>query len=171
MISVNDLNPGSYCGLYCGACEIVAAHKKALATGVPAKWEDLPAPLRDNISPAPLECSGCKTNSLYEGCRRCGIRACAAEKKVEACILCSEYPCGLVNERLQMVERIKNVLPHCAVMFKNLDSLKEQGQAFWLEEQRKKWSCPDCGTPFTWYQEKCDKCGRELASIKDHNKY
>ncbi len=168
---MTDFDHGSYCGLYCGACEIVAAHKKALATGVPAKWEDLPAPMRDNIPPAPLKCRGCKTDSLYEGCWKCGIRACAAGKKIEACILCSEYPCQLVKERLKMVERIREVLPHCAVMFKNLDSLKEKGLEFWLEEQKNNWSCPDCGTSFTWYQEKCEKCGRELASIKDQCNY
>jgi hypothetical protein len=133
-----------------------------LATGIPARWEDLPAP---------LECRGCKSDSLYEGCRRCGIRACAAGKKVEACILCPEYPCQLVKERLLMVERTRKFLPHCAVMFKNLDSLKAQGLEFWLEEQKNKWSCPGCGTPFTWYQEKCQKCGRELASVKDHLKF
>jgi len=70
-----------------------------------------------------------------------------------------------------MVERIKEVLPHCAVMFKNLDSLKVKGLVFWLEEQKNKWSCPDCGEPFTWYQEKCEKCGRELVTIKDHSNY
>lgn len=149
----------------------MAAHKKALATGIPAKWEDLPAPMRDNLNSAPLECSGCKTEILFEGCRRCGIRACAAGKKVEACILCSEYPCQLVNERLQIVERIKGVLPHCAVMFKNLDSLKEKGLEFWLEEQKDKWNCPDCGTAFTWYQERCEKCGRELMALKNHSNY
>ena len=166
-----DFNPGSYCGLYCGACDIVAAYKRELETGVPARWEDLPAPMRDNIPPASLICRGCKTESLYEGCRGCGIRACAAEKEVEACNFCSEYPCQLVKERIQAVERMKGVLPHCAVMFENLDSLKENGLAHWLEEQSKKWSCPDCGAPFTWYQEKCEKCGRELVSIKDYHNY
>jgi predicted RNA-binding Zn-ribbon protein involved in translation (DUF1610 family) len=131
----------------------------------------LAGPLRDNLNPAPLECWGCKTDLLFEGCRRCGIRACAAEKKVEACILCSEYPCQLVQERILMMERIKEVLPHCAVMFKNLDSLKEQGLGFWLEEQKNKWSCPDCGALFTWYQKECRQCGRELISVKDHSNY
>ncbi len=69
------------------------------------------------------------------------------------------------------MERVKQALPHCKVMFKNLDSLKEKGLEFWLEEQRKKRSCPDCGTPFTWYQETCGQCRRELISIKDHHNY
>jgi hypothetical protein len=168
---MTEFDPGSYCGLYCGACEIVAAYKKELETGIKAKWEDLPAQLRNNINPAPLICRGCRTDSLYEGCRRCGIRACASDKKIEACIMCSEYPCHLVKERIQTVERFKDALPHCKVMFKNLDTLKEKGLNYWLEEQRKKWSCPGCGAPFTWYQEKCTKCGRELTSIKDHNNY
>jgi len=36
------------------------------------------------------------------------------------------------------------------------------GVKTWLEAQGKRWSCPECGTRFHWYSEKCDKCGAKL---------
>ena len=42
----------SYCGLYCGACEIIKAYQKELAIGAKARWEDLPEQFRKYIKEA-----------------------------------------------------------------------------------------------------------------------
>ena len=47
-------------------------------------------------------------------------------------------------------------------------SRKLDGIDHWLDVQKKHWSCPDCGTSFSWYTTACSKCGRSLAS-KAHN--
>jgi hypothetical protein len=168
---MKEFRHGSYCGLYCGACEIMKACRKELATGVKARWEDLPEQFRKNIGKADLVCQGCTTDTVFQGCRGCSIRACARGNKVESCVLCREYPCQLVKDRQDHMTKTRTTLPHTRVMFRNLDVIREKGMAAWLKEREREWSCPQCGTSFSWYQELCEKCGKELGPLKEHNKY
>lgn len=161
----------TYCGLYCGACEIMKACQKELSASVKARWEDLPEQFSKNIGEAELVCRGCKTDTVFEGCRKCSIRACAKAKNVESCTLCADYPCPLVLQRNEYLKKITRKLPHTKVMFKNLDIIRTKGTDEWLRERERDWTCPQCGTGFSWYQETCEKCGRELGSLKEHNKY
>jgi len=41
------------------------------------------------------DCDGCKTESgrLLSGCKKCEIRKCARDKKIENCAHCDEYAC------------------------------------------------------------------------------
>ncbi len=159
----------SYCGLYCGACEILNLYRKQLDEGEIPTWEDLPVPMNGVIPPAELVCTGCKTELLFAGCLKCDIRICGNQKGVEACVLCAEYPCQLVEQRQAFIaEKAKELLPHTAVMFSQAGHICEIGYEAWREEQAARWRCPGCGTPFTWYQEKCMKCGLDLENIKEH---
>jgi len=169
---VNNFRPDSYCGLYCGACDILNCYRASLETGGPPAWEDLPQRFRDHIHRAEVICQGCKTDVLFDGCKRCSIRICAKEKHIQACNECAEYPCQEVTRRTSYIaETMKEILPHTKVMFRNIDSIKEMGIAHWIEDQEQKWSCPQCGAPFTWYQETCSTCGMELEPVKDYNHY
>jgi hypothetical protein len=168
---MEEFRGDSYCGLYCGACEILNACRRGLETGVKARWEDLPEGFRQHIRQAEIICRGCKTETVFAGCQGCRIRDCAREKKVESCILCRQYPCEHTERLAELVQKNKDFLPHCRVMLKNLDTIKDRGPGQWLKQQEEKWKCPDCGTSFTWYQEKCSRCGRDLESIKDYRKY
>jgi hypothetical protein len=159
----------SYCGLYCGACEILNLYRTAREQGREAQWDDLPAPMNGVIPPADLVCTGCKTELLFAGCLKCDIRICGNQKGVEACILCAEYPCQLVEQsKVFLAERAKDLLPHTAVMFSQTDHIREIGYPAWCAEQAARWLCPECGTPFTWYQKNCMNCGIKLDSIKEH---
>ncbi|MBU0492489.1 MAG: DUF3795 domain-containing protein [Chloroflexi bacterium] len=168
---MTDFRSDSYCGLYCGACEIMTVYRQSLETGVPARWEDLPQPLQQHLSRAEVQCTGCKTDVLFAGCRRCSIRQCAGEKGVAACVECAEYPCAHVQNRVAAIARIGDVLPHTRVFFRDADMalIRDQGMACWVQDQETRWCCPHCETPFTWYQEQCAECGLELESIKVHN--
>jgi hypothetical protein len=168
---VEEFRYDTYCGLYCGACEVMKACQKGLATGIPARWEDLPERFRDNIGKSELSCRGCKTGTVFEGCRGCSIRACARGKKVESCILCRDYPCPTVLQKNGYLDRIGGFLPHTRVMFKNLGVIKEKGTDGWLRERERDWRCPQCGTCFSWYQDRCQECGKDLEPLKEHNKY
>jgi len=33
----------------------------------------------------------------------------------------------------------------------------------WVEEQDKKWRCSSCGEPYSWYEETCHHCGKNLG--------
>lgn len=151
----------SYCGLYCGACEILLAYKKAIANNEIADWDDLPGEFSEYITKAEVKCLGCKTDTVFEGCRRCPIRSCAREQGVEYCIDCECYPCELINQMKERLIAVKAILPHTAGIIGNLEDIKKMGRKAWLKYQQELWSCPNCGTRFSWYQKTCTKCSGE----------
>ncbi|MFO7660165.1 MAG: DUF3795 domain-containing protein [Candidatus Cloacimonadaceae bacterium] len=157
-IKACDVLEDSYCGLYCGACEILIAYTKALELNRGVTWEDLPKEFSSYITEAEVKCLGCKTETVFEGCQRCPIRSCAREKGVEYCIDCEFYPCDLINQMLEQLIRIKSVLPHTSGIIGNLEEIKKMGRVAWLKHQKKLWSCPTCGSRFSWYQNKCTTC-------------
>ena len=169
---MNKFRPDSYCGLFCGACDILNCYQASLETGIPPAWEDLPQRFREHLRQAEVICQGCKTDVLFEGCKRCSIRACASGKNIEACNQCAEYPCPEVTRRMEYISGpLKDALPHTKVMFRNINMLKEMGVEQWVKDQERRWRCPQCGAPFTWYQDTCTTCGLELEPVKDYNQY
>jgi hypothetical protein len=168
---MTTFTPDSYCGLYCGACDILNLHRASLETGTPAKWEDLPLRFRKHLHQAEVACQGCKSEVLFEGCKRCAIRICASGKSVEACVECPEYPCPEVKKMKGYVAGgLKDLLPHTKAMFRDMEAIRVNGIEHWKQEQAERWRCPACGTPFTWYQETCAKCGREVETVKDYRR-
>jgi predicted RNA-binding Zn-ribbon protein involved in translation (DUF1610 family) len=163
---MTTFNPDSYCGIYCGACSIMMAgktgHKDRLASfwapesikkflafqGIPHAGD------RDLV----LECCGCKSDQVFINCRGCKIRECAIAKRVDHCNDCGDFPCKTYREW----KNIQVMLPHLKETDANLETIKRSGTGRWIGEQEKKWRCPDCGSEFAWYSEKCGKCGRAL---------
>ncbi|MFZ5645635.1 MAG: DUF3795 domain-containing protein [Bacillota bacterium] len=157
---MSNFNYDSYCGIYCGACSIL----KAYQTGIKDKFASF---MSDEIG-FELRCHGCKTDTVFENCANCKSRSCAINKKVERCIDCSDFPCDIVNS-----DELKNILdklPHLKTILNNIGTIKNIGVNKWLEDQDKKWKCPDCQTDFSWYTTKCSKCGKDLEKIMDYEK-
>jgi hypothetical protein len=137
----------SYCGLYCGACPILVANVKGEVAAKAAAWE-LPA---ENIV-----CYGCKAKVIAGICADCVMRLCAQDRGFDFCVECDDYPCGSV----QTFQRDR--FPHHTLITLNLEAIRDRGVDAWLEEQKKRWSCPACGTAFTWYEEECQECRGKL---------
>jgi hypothetical protein len=140
------------CGLYCGACY----HYRA---AFPESKHLLEEAARQGREMEGFTCQGCRSDALYihSGCAQCEIRACADERGVLHCGLCSKFPCA----------RIKNFqndghIHHLDVL-DNLVSLKEKGPDRWLAEQEQQWTC-ECGVSFSWYETTCHNCGVPLVS-------
>jgi rubrerythrin len=57
-----------------------------------------------------------------------------------------------------LVENVKDRLPHVAGIVSNLDGIKALGKESWLEKQRARYSCPECGYELSWYQAGCPIC-------------
>jgi len=148
---MNKFNYDTYCGLYCGACDILMAYKGGYGDQLAAYMD---------VEPSQITCCGCKSDLVYINCQNCEIRMCAINKNLEHCIDCNSYPCDLFNE---------NQLPHWKITDKNLLTIKSQGVRQWLLDQEKIWQCPDCGTGFSWYAPACSQCGKILEKIKDYN--
>lgn len=140
----------SYCGLNCGACQVMGANER----GDKAWLEKFAA--EHKCKPEDLICHGCKSPEAAICCADCDTKVCAEGKGVEFCIECTEFPC----QRLSDFHNDK--YPHHSAIFKNLAAIREKGVEAWLAEEKKRWACPKCGERFYWYSEKCAKCGTEL---------
>jgi len=143
-------NPDSYCGIYCGSCSIAMYAK----TGCADKF----ATCLGGVPKEELICGGCKSDDVYAGCGACILRGCAREKNVEHCINCTDYPCT----RYSKWQSLAKFLPHIHESATSLETIRRDGIDQWLDEQKKRWLCPDCGTPFSWYASACNKCGHSL---------
>ena len=139
------------CGIYCGACAALNATREG-------SLEKLAKQV--NEDPAQLKCAGCKTDVNASYCDGCFFRDCAAGQGFEFCFECEDYPC----EPLAAFRRDK--WPHHSRVLKNLAEIQELGLDVWLEQRAKRWSCPECGKGFTWYDAKCEKCGAELYDCR-----
>jgi hypothetical protein len=148
---MHTFNPDTYCGIYCGACSIALYGETGLADGFVACLGSVPK--------EDLACGGCKSDTVYAGCSTCSLRRCAREKGVEHCIDCDDYPCKMYS-RWQSAGKI---LPHAHEAAPSLEAIKRDGVGTWLVTQKRRWSCPDCGSPFSWYATECCTCGRSLT--------
>jgi hypothetical protein len=145
----------TYCGLYCGACPVLVANEKGEVEKTAKEWK---------MKPEEIKCFGCKTktNAIY--CIDCDIKHCAEQKKVEFCFQCNEFPCS----RITAFRNDEH--PHHSIVLKNLRTIQQQGVQKWLDEQKKRWSCPACDERFCWYDKTCNKCGNKLNNCKDEEK-
>jgi hypothetical protein len=151
----------AYCGLYCGACSIYQLSEKARKTGVPARREEMPDRFKGLIKEAEIVCHGCKSDTLFAGCRVCPLVKCAKKKGVESCALCHKYPCFYYTMMNIVVylRRLEQKLPHIKVRKPNLAFIRQNGVDAFLAEQERIWACSGCGSRFSWYQESCNDCG------------
>jgi len=142
----------SYCGIYCGACSVRRYGETSSDDGFIACCGSVPK--------KELACGGCKSNTLYTGCRICGLRDCALDKGVEHCIDCADYPCKMYDKW----QSAAKFLPHVHEASLNLEVIKRDGTNTWVEAQNIRWSCPNCGALFSWYATVCDRCGHSLTA-------
>ena len=139
---MSELRYDSYCGIYCGACEIMHAETEEDEARVLKLWEGTL-----NAGPGQMHCSGCKSDNLFFNCAQCVMRPCAINRGVEFCIECEEYPCGYYEAGKQAVDQVP-YLQHMKAIIGNQRYIKDHGVERWLEDQKNKWQCPQCGTSF-----------------------
>jgi hypothetical protein len=168
---MTDFRRDSYCGLYCGACDVQLACRRAEEQGLQPSWEGVRFPLKGRFAAAPVVCHGCKSDVVFRGCASCPVRKCARSMPgIETCLDCRRYPC-LRHWVMKVVRRITGLerkLPHLSVIPGNLAVIREKGVRAWLEEQKQRWNCPSCQTGFSWYQRECSVCGRALDDLKGY---
>ena len=140
MTSSDFFREDSYCGLYCGACELLVATREETLAALAEQR---------GMSPEQLACCGCKTPHSSVYCQTCQIKQCAKGRRVEFCVECADYPC----ERLLTFQN--DGKPHKAALQKNLAAIAEQGAEAWLAAQRRRWNCPTCGVRFAYYARAC----------------
>ncbi len=161
---MSEFHYDSYCGLYCGACDILHHYKNSLESGKPPEWRNLPATMQKHLpvpKNSPIECYGCKSDSVFHGCKKCPMRNCAMAKEgIENCTECSKYPC-LKFRLWKLFIRLGGFykkLPHLQELNSNLKEIQTIGLKGWTEKQKTFWTCSKCSSELTWYSKEGHRC-------------
>lgn len=140
----------SPCGLYCGVCSIHVAHR------------DDNANLKEKLAKAygvaaeQIACDGCRSANVFAYCRVCAIAACAAERHLDGCHECGEFPCDRVmNFPFEMGRK---------VMLRAVPQRKEMGPAQWVDAEIQRYRCPSCGAGLLRGFTRCGSC-KESVSV------
>jgi len=144
------------CGLYCGACSILAAVRRGdpqlleLIAGGVAKYLGHPVEVKD------LTCEGCLSDVRAIMCRECNLRACAFEKGLTHCAQCADFPCQ------QIIDFNNDGFRHHSEVLDNIRHQQEIGIEAWVKEQEERWRCPNCSCVVDWYAGQCPDCNTTL---------
>jgi Protein of unknown function (DUF3795) len=122
MISTERINLVAPCGIDCGICELYGCRGDArLFSSLTLK----------GIPTEKIPCDGCR--SIEGNCpfikEQCETYKCVAEKKVEYCFECSDFPCAKLHPSSKRAE----ILPHNMKVF-NLCTMKRDGAEAFVEK-------------------------------------
>lgn len=109
-------------------------------------------------------CEGClKTEAAMPAhCRNCKIKSCAKEKGVSHCFECSVFPCKVIgNLEKTYIKKYNTSLIENSIL------VKEKGKAYFLEQDKQKWTCK-CGGAFSLHDGVCSDCGEPFKKKKEY---
>lgn len=101
----------------------------------------------------PCEGCLCGDNGKPEHCRKCKIRDCVQEKGIAYCFECGEYPCKQIKN-LEKSYRTR----YEASLMENSVFVKENGLEAFMEQQKKTYTCPECGGIISLHDRECSEC-------------
>jgi predicted RNA-binding Zn-ribbon protein involved in translation (DUF1610 family) len=148
MTSIPDKKHAAVCGLFCPACTaFIGTSEDPERLANMAKR--LGRPTED------LQCRGCRSDTRSYFCRTlCTMATCAADRGVDFCGQCSDYPCAALKT-------FQAAMPHRIELWQSQARIKEVGYETWYAEMTEHYSCPSCGTMNSAYDITCRKCGHE----------
>ena len=133
------------CGLFCPGCTLYIA-----STEDPERLKRLATMF--GISEEEIRCLGCRSEVRGPYCQTCKMVECAAERGVEFCAQCSDYPCEILIE-------FQEERPHRADLFEDGEKIREVGFEKWFNDTFDEYSCPQCETINSAYDIACRRCG------------
>jgi hypothetical protein len=124
------------CGINCGTCMAYLREKKN-------------------------RCHGCRFTDLNIPKTRlnCRIKNCEHLEKTESklCSDCHLFPCA----RLKQIDK-RYRTRYKTSLIKNLDTIKEMGMTYFIENEVRRWSCPNCGSILSVHKDHCMRCSFEV---------
>ena len=141
MINKDLLAP---CGLYCGVCGIMIAH-----SGNDQKFKEKLSAFY-GCSPDDIACKGCLSDETFAYCRTCPVKSCTRDKGYEGCHKCSDFPCKLIENFPIPVGK--------KVILRAIPAWRELGTEKWVEEEEKRYHCPQCGYQLFRGAKRCRNC-------------
>lgn len=102
-------------------------------------------------------CPGCYADDKLKpkSCRNCFKKNCVREKGISYCIECDVFPCQKMkyfNKRYKTRYRTD--------LIAGLEIIKNEGKKAFLEAERKRLSCPECGGKINLHTKECQSCGK-----------
>ncbi len=151
-----DIRQAAVCGLFCTACTVFIGTRED-----PDRLKVMAERLQ--ISVEELSCEGCRAENRSLRCQTCQFVSCAAEKGVDFCSECDEYPCEDLKE-------FQAAMPHRIELWDDLERIRDVGYEQWFEEKVERYSCPQCQTLNSAYDMTCRKCGADPGSsyVREH---
>lgn len=147
---IQDKRLAAVCGLFCPACSVFIGSQED-----PERLKGIAERLQRPVEE--LECRGCRTEKRCFYCAGCKKTSCAAEKGIDFCGECAEYPCEELKE-------FQAEMPHRIELWKSQERIKEAGYENWYMEMIDHYSCPQCHTLNSAYDIACRKCGTTPGS-------
>jgi Protein of unknown function (DUF3795) len=145
-IHVPNKKLAAVCGLFCPACRVFIGTKEE-----PERLRTMARRFQKPIEE--MQCNGCRSDRRCFYCEStCTMAKCAAEKGVEFCGECSEYPC-------ENLKAFQAEMPHRIELWQSQKRIKEAGYEKWYLEMIEHYSCQKCGTLNSAYDIACRKCG------------
>lgn len=139
-----DNNLAAPCGIYCGFCRQYLLLKKDLLEERGYK----------------IGCKGCRIRN-----KNCAFirRDCSAlrKKELDYCYECEQFPC----QHLQKIDSMYQER-YSVNMVENLRRIKKIGVEKWLQEQKKLYSCRECGGEICIHDSECYDCGLKYPNLK-----
>jgi hypothetical protein len=80
------------------------------------------------------------------------MAACAAEKRLDFCGACADYPCDDLRT-------FQAAMPHRLELWQAQARIQEVGYEQWFVEMLEHYACPQCGTLNSAYHPACRECG------------
>ena len=102
------------------------------------------------------QCPGCMQDGAGKPnhCEKCRIKACVGEKGLTHCYSCPDFPCKLIKSLERSYNKRYNVS-----LVANSEAAREDGAEAFLERDRARWTCRDCGGAFSLHDNVCSDCG------------
>lgn len=131
------------CGMNCAICKWYLAYSR----NIPKK--------RGKV----IHCPGCiprgKNCFIKRGCKK------LRKNEIKFCFECKDMPCENLDRLDRRYKKHYNMS-----MVENLKELKRRGMKKFLENQRKKYKCPECGGVISVHDNKCYDCGYVQGRVK-----
>ncbi len=126
------------CGMNCGICMAYLREKK--------------------------KCPGCggPDRDKSPSCLACKVKNCEflQNEKQGFCFQCEQYPCA----RLKHLDK-RYRTRYGMSMIENLENLRRLGIRKFVENERVRWACPECGGTICVHRGYCSTCGKEYWQI------
>ncbi len=138
------------CGLYCGVCAIHIADRDNNS-----RFKEILVNVYKPFSKTAndIKCKGCLSENqedIFGYCKICPIRDCVKNKGFESCYQCNDFPCKLIDKFPIPVGK--------KVILRAIPRWKELGTEKWVDEEEKRYHCPECGNSLFRGAKRCNIC-------------